>query len=159
MVRRNESTVRRFCEFSGHRHLHPSASTSFPPLSPTVWASASFTGVGHMAEAPEAPHTLVLWTTTPGSNRRRLTSGWFIASEDFSPHLPSSAARLNYIIYKTVEDLWTPLMLGAVWLVGTASIPVGTYTHHRLSMQKIEETQRGGQRRFCAMKMAHWGGK
>lgn len=26
----------------------------------------------------------------------------------FPPHLPSSAARLNYIIYKTVEDLWTP---------------------------------------------------
>lgn len=75
----------------------------------------------------------------------------------FSPHLPSSAARLNYIIYKTVEDLWTPLMLGAVWLVGTASSPMETYTHQRLSMQKIEEMQRGGQRRFCAMKMVHKG--
>lgn len=105
----------------------------------------------------EAPHTLVSWTTTPGFNRRRLSSGWFIASKDFSPHLPSSAARLNYIVYKTVEDLWTLLMLGAVWLVGTASIPVEMYTHQRLSMQKIEETQRGRQRWFCAMKMVHKG--
>lgn len=97
------------------------------------------------------------WTTTPGFNRRRLPPGWFIASEDFSPHLPSSAARLNYVIYKTLEDLWTLLMLRAVWLVGTPSVAVETYTHQRLSMQKIEEMQRGGQRWFCAMKMVHKG--
>lgn len=75
----------------------------------------------------------------------------------FSPHRPSSVARLNYIIHKTVEDLWTPLTLRAVWLVGTPSVPVETYTHQRLSMQKIQETQRGGQRWFCAMKMVHKG--
>lgn len=157
MVRRIEAFGRPCYESSGHLHLQASAWTSFPPPSPTFQASSVFTAVGGMEEAHwGSSNTCFMdyntWIEQPPSHFQLIYCVW-----GFFSHLPSSAARLNYIIYKTVEDLWTPLMLGAVWLEGTASSPVETYTHQRLSMQKIEETQCGGQRRFCAMKMVHKG--
>lgn len=153
----NQSSERQFhvWDSSGHLHLHPAASPCcLPSFRFNTYRPCSLRWVTQRRLA-QASHAL--WPATPGFKRLRLPSGWFIASQDFSPHRPSSVARLNYIIYKTVEDLWTPLTLRAVWLVGTPSVPVETYTHQRLSMQKIQETQRGGQRWFCAMKMVHKG--